>query len=90
MEHECIHEKDFGILFTKIDMMSKAFDSQNITMSALKTAIDASLKYQISMEAISGLRQREQMPQLQKTAIIVSAIIGFSIIATSLIIKFAG
>jgi hypothetical protein len=87
-EHICEHETDFGILFTKIDYMTKALDSQVIAMDALKIAVDAAVKYQISMKSIRESAERERMPHLYKASIIISVIIGFSAILTALIIEF--
>lgn len=87
-EHDCFHEKDFGVLFTKIDFMTEALKNQTIAMDVLKIAVDAAVKYQISMRSVRESDERERMPHLYKTMIIITAIIGISAIATSLIIEY--
>ncbi len=87
-DHECLHEKDFGILFTKVDFMIKSFESQTIAMEALKIAVDAAIKYQISMKAIRETTEKERMPHLYQVAIIISIIIAIATIATAYIIEF--
>jgi hypothetical protein len=88
-KHDCLHEKDFGILFTKIDMMTESMKAQTITNDALKVAIDASLKYITSMEAISkGKKERQEM-SLQKSIFYSSIILGIAAIVTTLIIELS-
>lgn len=84
----CLHEKDFGILFTKVDYMTEILKTQSITMAALKTAIDASLKYQISVEAIDQNKEKNKLPHLYRTAIIISSILTLGGIFVTLIIEF--
>jgi hypothetical protein len=86
--HDCLHEKDFGILFTKIDMMTEAIKSQTITNDALKVAIDASLKYIHSMEAINSDKKTKKEMTLQRSIFYSSTILGICGIITALIIAF--
>ena len=39
-DHDCIHEQDFGILFTKVDLMTESFKIMRTSNEALKTAVD--------------------------------------------------
>ena len=84
----CLHEKDFGIIFTKIDAMTEAFKIQTIAMDGLKIAVDAAVQYQVSMEAITDKEDKDRMPHLYKTAIIVASIFSCAGIIVTLIITY--
>jgi hypothetical protein len=88
IKHDCVHEKDFGIIFTKIDMMTEAMKAQTITNDALKVAIDASLKYIYSMEAINVEKKGKREMSLQRAIFYSSTILGVCGIIVALIIAF--
>jgi len=82
MEHECTHEADFATLFTKLDNLI-------LTVSAQTVVITDLIKFQSSLQAIEGYREKQALSTRQRAGIIVSGIIGFSSIVCTIIIKFA-
>ncbi len=87
-DHDCLHEQDFGIVFTKLDMVGETLKSHTITNDALKVAIDAALKFITSMEAINGVKKAKKDLSLQKAILYSSIILSVAAIVTTLIIEF--
>ena len=87
-DHDCIHEQDFGILFTKVDLMTESFKIMRTSNEALKTAVDATLKYQWTMESIAKNRKERKEWTMQKAIFYSSLILGCSGLLITIIIKF--
>jgi hypothetical protein len=87
-DHECIHEKDFGVLFTKVDMMTETLKTQSIAMDSLKIAINAAIQYQTSMETINKIKKEKKEMSLQRAIFYSSIILGVCGIITAFIIEF--
>jgi hypothetical protein len=81
-EHDCIHEQDFGILFTKLDNLIEVVSAQTVVITDL-------IKFQASLKGVNEYREKESFSARQRASIYVSGIIGFSSIVVALIIKFA-
>jgi hypothetical protein len=79
-EHDCIHENDFGTLFTKIENLITTVTAQTNVISDL-------IKFQASLQGVEKYKEKESMSTRQRASIYVSAIIGFSAIITSIILK---
>jgi hypothetical protein len=87
-EHECLHEYDFGEMKTKIDYMTEALKVQSIAMDALKMAIDAAVKYQISMRSIRENSEKDRMPRLYTAMMGIAIFFGTCSLVVSLITVF--
>jgi hypothetical protein len=81
MEHDCLHENDFGILFTKLDNLIETVEAQTVVITDL-------IKFQSSIQAVNSYKDKEQFSARQRAGIIMSGIIGFSSITVTVIIKF--
>ena len=80
--HNCIHEADFGVLFTKIDSLIKTVAAQTVVITEL-------IKFQASLTGVNDYKERESLSARQRAGIYMSGIIGFSGIIVTLIVKFA-
>ncbi len=81
-KHNCLHESDFGILFTKLDNLIEVVAAQTVVITDL-------IKFQSQIQAIDNYKEKESLNTRQRTGIIISAIIGFSSITVTVILKFA-
>jgi hypothetical protein len=81
MEHDCAHENDFGILFTKLDNLIETVEAQTVVITDL-------IKFQSSIQAVNQYKDKEQFSARQRAGIIMSGIIGFSSIMVTIIFKF--
>lgn len=79
-EHKCLHEEDFGVIFTKMDYMVDIVEG-------LRISVDALLKYMYSNQAINSNYDKRRLSARQWTGIIISGIIGISGIVCSIILK---
>jgi hypothetical protein len=80
-KHDCLHESDFGILFTKLDNLIKVVSAQTVVITDL-------IRFQSSIQAVESYKEKESLSTRQRTGIIISGIIGFSSIAITVILKF--
>lgn len=78
MEHQCLHENDFGTIFERISEMKGSFDDQ-------RTAVSGLLKYMWEKEAVDANHAKKRLTSRQRLAIIVTVIIGFFGIIISLL-----
>jgi len=81
MEHDCLHENDFGILFTKLDNLIETVEAQTVVITDL-------IKFQSSIQAVNQYKDKEQFSARQRAGIIMSGTIGFSSITVTIILKF--
>jgi hypothetical protein len=80
-EHDCLHEKDFGTVFTKIDNLIETVEAQTKVITDLVT-------FQTSIQAINGYKDKEKFNAKQRAGIIMSGILGISSITVTIILKF--
>jgi len=80
-EHDCLHESDFGILFTKLDTLITTVSAQTIVIADL-------IKFQSSIQAVNHYKEKEQFSAKQRAGIIMSGILGISSITVTIILKF--
>jgi hypothetical protein len=79
-EHNCIHEKDFGTLFTKLDNLIEVVSAQTVVITDL-------IKFQASLKAVDNYKEKESLSARQRAGIYISGILGVSTIVTSVILK---
>jgi|GEM_PF-4474193 len=79
-EHNCIHEKDFGTLFTKLDNLIEVVSAQTVVITDL-------IKFQASLKAVDNYKEKESLSARQRAGIYISGIFGVSTIITSVILK---
>lgn len=106
MEHQCIHEQDFGKLIaiqTGIvkefygngsEGISKTIPKLQVQLASLteavagqSTAISALAKAVTEIKTVNTYIEKEKLSARQRTQIVITAIIGISGIATTVLLK---
>jgi len=98
MEHGCLKEEQIDKLMAWVDgnglrpglrmdvaAIQKDISSINESIGSLATNVSALVKYQDSLMTIDNLKQKRRLNAWQRTAIVVSAIIGFTTLGFKII-----
>ena len=97
MEHGCLKEEQIEKLMAWVDgngkpglrmdvaAIQKDISSINESIGSLATNVSALVKYQDSLQTIDNLKQRRRLNAWQRTAIVITAIVGVSTLGFKII-----